>query len=1239
MIPDNAIKPIRNPNGRDNTEIAVGTLIAYRVFPQTQEGIQQAKDTIAANNNWVVPSLLPEYYDGIDSDLMVGKENDSIRAIRETLKQFYGLLSSSAGTEEFIDTTVYTPADKFVDDGKEFALKIETDLEDALEKTSDEIMDSIDEILRQDQEKFEEFKRKQEEELKKKIEKLNTPERVSQELTIKIPPAHYIQGTAGRWQPEFENDIDHAVYFAGKSPLPKGAKQREVLDWLKSLGLTFEQIHSHREKVLDQIRKTIALPGVEEEYPYVYIDAVDQDFQLRDNEEEENPEGLDDLLGEIRDETEFEKQEQEEQEELEEQVSVAVDTLEQADEAKQEVIEEDLLDDLPDSVKESLIEILNKRKRSTSTKEKKSSSITNAKIYNFLTTNLIKIQNQFESIDRSIQKQNEILSANFASTSSMIQSMEAQNSLLIDRIDALTQEYKKQNQYQKDLLDQQENIDAEKSLENIKDTAGTEGFVDTTKGNKKKSVPSHIAQYFKRQALRKLYRKMPGGLRKARIGYKKLQRKPRILRQRIAGQVSSRLPTSVRKSMSTLSKVKGAGSVARNLGPAKYAFAGMEYAERKKAGQSNLQATAGVGVGLAAASAAGAAGAKGGAIIGTFLGGPIGTAIGTVVGGLGGAIIGGILGSKASDVVTGVHETGGETKPGIATLHGTELIINKNNQNNTELYNPEATIARALLGATVGYVNQAGPAAASLTPVIKQLASPLIKQYGMPNILVQSDFGGAIPPLESTINGTKKPKTAQEELSELERSLLEEQNPQTFAEKLMKMLDPEGRFQQLLKQIGSGDPSPDAYDGSGIVGDLKGNIVNPMEAGEIQDYPGAKFGAPREGGRKHKGRDIVGTPGMKFSAALPGTVTNIIEVADLPGGGVSKGIYVKHDNGMETRYLHVKPSVKVGDTVKAGQKLGTITDTDNISSVPHLHFEVIVKGTHVDPEPLLKGAFKIKDISAGKVPGLTIENYDGTKPPENKPQAAQEISQNYGKKVGERIYFPFNNKEFNAYKTRTGWDIYDGPTKLDTSNGKNSDVVKAFTDHASTQMPRDTGTSPDLTGTDFQRERGGPVAANTPYIVGEAGPELFVPKENGFVINNQQTAGLVDMVDRMIFGKPNRGPSTVRYKSGPRDAIEGIGGKYYAPYSPDPSFKPVREAMLDKNMYSKPSKDTSLIATNLDQSSDAGQYVIVNQQSQENVASNITRPFEVNTIRQGQSRSNKDHNNTIRNIVMQRLVG
>lgn len=40
------------------------------------------------------------------------------------------------------------------------------------------------------------------------------------------------------------------------------------------------------------------------------------------------------------------------------------------------------------------------------------------------------------------------------------------------------------------------------------------------------------------------------------------------------------------------------------------------------------------------------------------------------------------------------------------------------------------------------------------------------------------------------------------------------------------------------------------------------------------------------------------------------------------------------------------------------------------------------------------------------------------------------------------------------------------------------------------------------------RATGGPVANRTPYIVGERGPELFVPNSSGTIIPNNQLGGM-----------------------------------------------------------------------------------------------------------------------------------
>ena len=1038
MIPEKAIKPIVK-NGRDNTEIAVGTLIAYGVFPHTNEGIEKAKQLIAESENWLVPSQLPEYYDGIDSDLMVGRDTPAIISIRQKLKEFYKIF---ADTEDFVDTQVYTPGDKFVDDGKEFVLEIESAQRDALEETSDKIMDAIDEILRKDQEKFEEFKAKEAEELKKRIEKINKPERIAEELTIKIPPAHYIQGQSGRWQPEFENDIDHAVYFAGKSPLPKGAKQREVLDWLKSLGLTFEQIHDHREKVLDQIRETISLPGVDEEYPYVYIDAVDQDFVLEDDEDEyedieEDLDGLDDLLNDVRNDEEI--SDKKISENIEEEIVDAAEDDEEDPMADADVDIQAILDgdeDETKSITEKLTDTINKPK-------KESSYASNKKILDSIIVNFGRIQSTLDVVNKNLEQQNTLIRANIDTQLAVGDLISNQTDLLASKFDLILGYFEKQLQHSEDLDELEKRKANESNLEAQRDAAGSSDFEDLTQDGGKKRQ-SKIGLYYRRKLLRKLYRKTPKKLRSLRTKARNIQKIPDKLKTSAANRVTKMLP---QRAGNAVTNLRSARSVGKNLPGVRQAFAAWEYSDRKSAGQSEVQALAGVGAGLGGAAAGGAAGAATGAAIGAALGLPFfgigaapGAAIGSVIGGILGLVGGFFAGNAASDAadkltgadqINGQHETGGLTKPGTAMLHGTEAIINRDAVD----MSPLNTLGGIMIASTTEYINSAGAVAAPIAPSLRGVSTQMARQYDVPATLAQTNVGGTLPKIDTELKKVREKRIGgnQEEFSGQEKQLLETSDEDNFAEKLLKMIDPDEKFLSILQNINNRNPltNPDDYDGTGIDGNLEGKIVNPMEGGVMEDYPGAKFGAPR-GKRTHKGRDIVGPAGMKVVSALPGTVTSIIHVGDLPGGGKSMGIYVKHSNGMETRYLHVHPSVKVGDQVKAGQQIGKITEMDDISSVAHLHFEVIVNGRHVDPEPIVNGSLKMSDIAAGKVPGLSvkapknpaeIESHSGTEVSKEKPPASPPSSMATSVKAsnppgalapGQRPDLALNREQFKA---------------------------------------------------------------------------------------------------------------------------------------------------------------------------------------------------------------------------------
>ena len=60
------------------------------------------------------------------------------------------------------------------------------------------------------------------------------------------------------------------------------------------------------------------------------------------------------------------------------------------------------------------------------------------------------------------------------------------------------------------------------------------------------------------------------------------------------------------------------------------------------------------------------------------------------------------------------------------------------------------------------------------------------------------------------------------------------------------------------------------------------------------------------------------------------------------------------------------------------------------------------------------------------------------------PPTAQIITQNFGAKTGEKIYFTHEGSKFNAYKTTNGFEIFKGMTRIDTSGGKNAAVLKSF---------------------------------------------------------------------------------------------------------------------------------------------------------------------------------------------------
>ena len=103
--------------------------------------------------------------------------------------------------------------------------------------------------------------------------------------------------------------------------------------------------------------------------------------------------------------------------------------------------------------------------------------------------------------------------------------------------------------------------------------------------------------------------------------------------------------------------------------------------------------------------------------------------------------------------------------------------------------------------------------------------------------------------------------------------------------------------------------------------------------------------------RLHTGQDLVSLPDPgPVVAAAAGTVTLRWDPA-----GYGNYVTIDHGGGVQTRYGHlasVSPGIHDGTSVWMGQQLGTEGTTGH-STGNHLHFEVIVNGTAIDPIPFM----------------------------------------------------------------------------------------------------------------------------------------------------------------------------------------------------------------------------------------------------------------------------------------------
>ena len=150
---------------------------------------------------------------------------------------------------------------------------------------------------------------------------------------------------------------------------------------------------------------------------------------------------------------------------------------------------------------------------------------------------------------------------------------------------------------------------------------------------------------------------------------------------------------------------------------------------------------------------------------------------------------------------------------------------------------------------------------------------------------------------------------------------------------------------------GGGDSGGSSGGGGGGIANSTGFFIFPVAS---YSYISSRFGErihPITGELKHhNGMDIASNMGTAVYAADGGKVV----LAEWYGG-YGNCIMIEHAGGYKTLYGHLSTiGVYEGQYVNQGDTIGQVGSTGN-STGPHLHFEVYVNGSRVDPEMYYSG--------------------------------------------------------------------------------------------------------------------------------------------------------------------------------------------------------------------------------------------------------------------------------------------
>lgn len=137
-------------------------------------------------------------------------------------------------------------------------------------------------------------------------------------------------------------------------------------------------------------------------------------------------------------------------------------------------------------------------------------------------------------------------------------------------------------------------------------------------------------------------------------------------------------------------------------------------------------------------------------------------------------------------------------------------------------------------------------------------------------------------------------------------------------------------------------------------------MISPLQ------YPNVILSAWWGSYSSHKALDYItqGATGNTYGKEIRAVADGTVKVAERglgKAGSYGNYVLIDHGNGVATRYAHCSGfKVEAGQHVKQGDVIAYVGNTGNVSPAPtpqnphagaHLHFEVIVQGVRVNPEP------------------------------------------------------------------------------------------------------------------------------------------------------------------------------------------------------------------------------------------------------------------------------------------------